>query len=255
VIREKDMKIFLHASRITHPPSLCFGATGHVRAFTLIEMILAIGVAAIVLVAVNAVLFTALHLREVTSDVVDSATPLDATVTFIRRDLQCCVTPTNGTSKILSGNFKAGTINSPGVAEPVAVEMCTATGALNASTPWADIQRVTYELKNSTDASGRRDLYRSVTRNLLATSASPDVQDQLMLSGVESVKFSGYDGSRWQETWDTSDANTINTNLPLAVKVEIQMAGDNKNITEPIQLIVPMDAVARTNMVFASTGN
>ena len=32
-------------------------------AFTLVEMILAIGVAALVLVAVNAVLFTALHLR------------------------------------------------------------------------------------------------------------------------------------------------------------------------------------------------
>ncbi len=221
--------------------------------FTLIEMILAIGVAAIVLVAVNAVLFTALHLREVTSNVVDAATPLDATVTFIRRDLQCCVTPTNGTSKILSGNFKAGTINSPGVTEPVAVEMCTATGALNATTPWGDIQRVTYELKNSTDASGRRDLYRSITRNLLAISATPDVQDQLMLSGVESVKFSCYDGSRWQDTWDTSDANTINTNLPLAVKVEIQMAGDKKNITEPIQLIVPIDAVARTNMVLSGT--
>lgn len=74
-----------------------------------------------------------------------------------------------------------------------------------------------------------------------------------MLSGVESVKFSCYDGSRWQDTWDTSDANTINTNLPLAVKVEIQMAGDNKNLTEPIQLIVPIDAVARTNMVLSGT--
>jgi type II secretion system protein J len=223
--------------------------------FTLIEMILAIGVAAIVLVAVNAVLFTALRLREATNNVVEAATPLDATVTFLRRDLQCLVTPTNGTSKILSGAFKAGLINSPGVAEPVAVEMCTATGALNATTPWGDIQRVTYELKNAPDASGRRDLYRSVTRNLLATSATTEVQDQLMLSGVESVKFSGYDGSRWQETWDTSAANTVNTNLPLAVKVEILMQGDNRNVTDPIQLIVPIDAVARTNMVLNTTGS
>ena len=221
--------------------------------FTLIKMILAIGVAAIVLVAINAVLFTALRLREVTAGVVDAATPLDQTVTFMRRDLQCLVTPTNGTSKILSGSFKAGTVNSPGISEPVAVEMFTATGALNATTPWADIQRVTYELKNSSDPSGRRDLYRSVTRNLLATSATPDVEDQLMLSGVESVKFSGYDGSRWQETWDTSDANTVNTNLPLAVRVEIFMTGESKNVTDPIQLVVPIDAVARTNMVLSGS--
>ena len=78
------------------------------RAFTLIEMILAIGVAAIVLIAVNAVLFTALHLREATADMVDAATPVDQAVTFLRRDLQCVVTPTNGTSKVLSGDFRVG---------------------------------------------------------------------------------------------------------------------------------------------------
>ena len=192
--------------------------TNNEKAFTLVEMILAIGVAAIVLVAVNAVLFTALHLREVTTDVVDASTPVDQTFTFLRRDLQCVVTPTNGTSKFLSGSFKVGTVNSAGIAEPVAAEMFTATGALSASAPWADIQRVTYELKNSTAVSGQRDLYRSVTRNLLSIS-TPDVTDQLMLSGVERVKFSGYDGSRWNDTWDTSDVTSLNTNLPLAVRV------------------------------------
>lgn len=227
-----------------------------IRAFTLVEMILAIGVSAIVLVAVNAVLFTALHLREVTVGVVDAATPLDQTMTFLRRDLECVVTPTNGTSKVLSGSFKAGTVASPGVSDPVAVEMCTATGALAASAPWADIQRVTYGLKNSTDTSGQRDLYRTVTRNLLSSSATPDVQEQLMLSGVENVKVTCYDGSRWQEAWDTSDVNSVNTNLPLAVKVEILMAGQSKNLTDPIELVIPIDSVARTNMVLVSaTGN
>jgi type II secretion system protein J len=218
--------------------------------FTLVEMILAIGVAAIVLAAVNAVLFTALHLREVTTDVVDAATPLDQTVTFLRRDLECCVTPTNGTSKVLSGAFRAGNgLSSAGVSDPVAVEMFTATGALSESVPWADIQRVTYEVKNSTDISGRRDLYRSVLRNLLPT-GTPEVDEQLMLPGVESVKFSCYDGAQWQDAWDTSDATSVNTNLPLAVRVQIQMAGGNAN--EPIQLVVPIDAVARTNRVITT---
>lgn len=223
--------------------------TNNEKAFTLVEMILAIGVAAIVLVVVNAVLFTALHLREVTTSAVDAATPLDQAMTFLRRDLQCVVTPTNGTSKFLSGSFKAGTVNSAGIAEPVAVEMFTADGALSANAPWADIQRVTYELKNSTDFPGRRDLYRSVTRNLLATS-TPEVEDQLMLGGVESVKFSCYDGSQWQAAWDTSDTTSLNTNLPLAVRVDIQMAGGNAN--EPIELVVPIDSVSRTNMVLTS---
>ena len=213
-------------------------------------MILAIGVAALVLVAVNAVLFTALHLREVTTDVVDAATPVDQAFTFLRRDLQCVVTPTNGTSKFLSGTFKVGTVSSAGASEPVAAEIYTATGALSASAPWADIQRVTYELKNSTAVSGQRDLYRSVTRNLLSV-ATPEISDQLMLSGVESVKFSCYDGSRWLDAWDTSDVTSVNTNLPLAVRVEIHMAGSDKTL-EPIRLVVPIDSVARTNMVLSS---
>ena len=220
--------------------------------FTLVEMILAIGVTAIVLVAVNAVLFTALHLREVTTSMVDAATPVDQTFTYLRRDLQCVVTPTNGTSKVLSGSFRLGNgISSAGVSDPVAAEIFTATGALSASLPWADIQRVTYELKNSTTVSGQRDLYRSVTRNLLSVN-TPDVADQLMLSGVESVKFSGYDGAQWVEVWDTSDPSSIYTNLPLAVKVEIKLAGDSNAKLEPIQLVVPIDAVARTNMVLSS---
>jgi type II secretion system protein J len=222
------------------------------NAFTLIEMILAIGVAAIVLIAVNAVLFTSLRLRDDTADMVDTATPVDAAVTFLKRDLQCAVTPTNGTTKVLSGDFRAGNnLTSTGVSDPVAVEMFTASGALSGSQPWGDIQRVTYELKNSAGASASgRDLYRSVTRNLLALNA-PEVTEQLMLSGVTSVKFSCYDGTQWNDTWDTTDPTAVNTNLPLAVRVDIQMAG-NPN-AQPVEIVVPIDALGRTNMVLTSS--
>lgn len=226
--------------------------TNNRNAFTLIEMILAVGVAAIVLITANAILFTALHLRNNTEDMVDAAAPVDSAVTFIRRDLQCCVTPTNGTSKVLSGGFRAGNgITSDGSSDPVMVEMYTATGALSGTAPWGDIQRVTYELKNPADAGvPGKDLYRSITRNLLATS-TPEVEDQLMLSGVDDIKFSCYDGALWQPAWDTTSSSSVNTNLPLAVKVEIQMAG-NPNM-EPVEIVVPLDCVVRTNMVFAST--
>jgi type II secretion system protein J len=227
--------------------------TSRQNAFTLVEMILAIGVAAVVLIAVNAVLFTSLHLREVTTDAVDNATPLDQAVAILRRDLQCVMTPTNGTSKFLSGGFRTGTVSSVGIDVPVAAELFTATGALSQNAPWGDIQRVTYELKNPASASGPgRDLYRSVTRNLL-TIASPDVADQLMLTGVENVKFSCYDGAIWQEEWDTTSPTSVNTNLPVAVRVEIQMAGQNSATTEPIKIVVPIDSVTRTNIVLASS--
>jgi type II secretion system protein J len=225
--------------------------TNQLNAFTLIEMILAIGIAAIVLIAVNTVFFAALRLRNATADTVDAASPVDSAVTFIKRDLQCAMTPTNGTSKIMSGGFRAGAgLTSEGVSDPVMVEMFTASGALSASTPWGDIQRVTYELKNPPAGSAAgRDLYRSVTRNLLAVS-NPDVTDQLMLSGVASLKFSCYDGAQWDDAWDTTSPTAINTNLPAAVRVDIQMAGHAD--WGPIEIVVPLDAQSRTNAVLAT---
>jgi type II secretory pathway component PulJ len=218
-------------------------------AFTLIEMILAMGVAALVLTVAGSVLFAALHLRDATQAAVDSATPVDQALAVMRRDLECAVTPTNGTSKVLSGDFRVGTLTSPGIRQPVAVEMYTATGALRDSAPWGDIQKVTYELRDPTDRNEPgKDLFRSVTRNLMATTAVPDVEDQWMLGGVQSVEFSCFDGSQWSGTWDTSGLTSVNTNLPTAVRVRIQLAGYNPAVTPPIEMLVPIDSQSRTNL-------
>jgi hypothetical protein len=93
---------------------------------------------------------------------------------------------------------------------------------------------------------GSRDLYRSITRNLLTT-GTPDVEDQLLLSGVADLHFSCYDGSQWQDTWDTSDTSGVSTNLPLAVRVRIQLGGVEKLSPNPIEVLVPIDSQSRTN--------
>jgi type II secretion system protein J len=224
------------------------------HAFTLIEMVLAIGVSAMVLIAVNTALFASLRLRDATANAVDAATPVDQALSFIRRDLQGIVTPTNGTTKVLSGGLRAGNVNSVGVAEPVAIEMFTTTGTLSANTPWADIQRVTYELKQSNDRNAvGRDLYRSVVRNLLSIT-TPQVEDQFMLSGVQDIRFYGYDGQQWQDVWDTTGMTaTIYTNLPSAVRVDIQMAGNNAANSQPIELVVPIDVQSVTNAILTTT--
>ncbi len=223
-----------------------------ISAFTLIEMILAIGVAAIVLITVCTVFFAALHLRDATQDLVDSETPVDQATATMQRDLECVVTPTNGTTKVLSGDFRIGNISSAGIGEPVSIEMFTATGEVTESKPWGKIQRVTYELRDPANpTSPGKDLIRTVTRNLLPV-ATPDIEDQWMMGGVQSITFSGYDGTQWWTSWDTTGVTSLNTNLPTAVKVDIQFAG-NDNIA-PIELVVPIDSVSRTNRAAASSG-
>ncbi len=217
------------------------------RGFTLIEMILAIGIAALVLIIISSVFFAALRLRSATQDYVDAATPVGQTLAMIKRDLACVVTPTNGTTKVMSGDFRVGNIVSSGNGQPAAIEMFTTTGEVGDQQPWGDIQRVTYGLRDPAvhNATGK-DLIRSVTRNLLSSTPATTTDDQWMMSGVQSITISCYDGAQWWNTWDTTGLTSANTNLPVAVRVDIQPVGNQK---APIEMIVPIDSQIRTNAV------
>jgi type II secretion system protein J len=226
----------------------CLRAPNECDAFTLIELILAVGVAAIVLIAINAVFFSALHLREATTDAVNEATPIEHAFDTMRRDLQCAVPPVpNG---ILTGDFKAGDVTSYGVADTVNLEIFSATGALSSdpASPWGDIQRVTYGLQSPVPPNGTsKDLIRTVTRNLLSDS-TPDVDEQWILGGVESLQVQCFDGAQWYDQWDTTQTSSINTNLPTAVRVTIQMAAKGNNTRpQPLVMLVPIDSQSRTN--------
>ena len=219
-----------------------------VRAFTMIELILAIGVTAIVLVAINSVFFASLHLRDVTIQAVEAATPLDAALTILRRDIGCAVPP--GSNSVMVGDFKSGDVTSIGVPDLVNLELYTVTGALNSdpTIPWADVQRVTYGLKSPIPATGSgKDLIRTVTRNLLSET-TPEVEEQWMLGNVQNLRFQCYDGVQWADQWDTSlTSATGTTNLPIAVRVLIQMASAKGVALSPVEIVVPIDSQSRTN--------
>ena len=208
------------------------------------ELILTIAVTAIVMVAITGVFFSAVRLRESTTAAVDASLPIQHTLATMRRDLENAVpTTTNG---VLSGDFKVGGVASLGIGQPVDIELYTTTGSMREDQPWGDIQRVTYELRRPADnRMPGKDLIRSVTRNLLAD-VTPQPQDQWMMGGVDSLTFSCYDGSGWYDTWDS----TVTTNIPTAVRVEIYLAANNggRSDEQPIQMVVPIDCQAPTNM-------
>jgi len=211
------------------------------RGFTLIEAMLAIGIMSVVLVAVNAVFFSALRLRDRASAAVDRALPVQQAAEIIRRDLRCAMPP----GGLMAGDFKVGNVNSANQGLPVAIEIYTATGALRADQPWGDVQLVTYALRPpaTRSDSGGNDLIRSVTRNLLCT-ATPDVEDQCLLSDLQDIRFACYDGAQWLDFWDTTSGNT---NLPLAVRVTLRPM--NVPLSEAIELVVPIVSQSRTNQL------
>ncbi|HVM62785.1 MAG TPA: type II secretion system protein GspJ [Verrucomicrobiae bacterium] len=214
--------------------------------FTLVEVMLAMAVCAIALAAINGMFFGALRLRATTLRAVDESQPAQLALTILQRDLASAMPPT--TNGYLSGDFRVGDITSAGLNQNVSIEMYTTTGALHDDQPWGDVQRVTYELRRPTNGDQGQDLVRSVTRDVLAT-ITPVPADQWMLGRVQNLTFDCYDGTQWRNTWDTT---TGDTNLPVAVRVTIQLAGespDDPRAREPIVLLVPIDSEARTNQV------
>jgi type II secretion system protein J len=222
----------------------------HIRrgGFTLVEVMLAMAVCAVVLAAINGVFFGALRLRETTNRVVDESQPAQLALGTMRSDLQSAVSPT--TNGVMTGDFRVGDITSAGLNQNVSIEMYTTTGALHENEPWGEVQRVTYGLRPPAGGAGAQgqDLVRSVTRNLLAT-ITPVPEDQWVMGHVQNLTFDCYDGTQWRNTWDTTLSDT---NLPIAVRVTIQLAGEDPSdprAREPIVLLVPVDSESRTNQV------
>ena len=223
--------------------------------FTLIEAILALAISAIVLAAIGGVFAGALRLRDRTADAVDAALPLTQTFEVLRRDLQGTVGPSN----VLAGDFKCGAQDMGenmdlGSSGGPGIDFFTTTGVVNDDEPWGDIQEVYYQLAPSTDRAGSgHDLVRYVNRNLLTTgTAAPDKQS--LMSNVQTVEFDCFDGSQWRNNWDTSQGDT---NLPVAVRVSIQLTAPDGGVLEPVQMIVPLVTLSRMNtnaVTTATTG-
>ncbi len=225
------------------------------KGFTLIEMLLALAICAIVLVAVNGVFATAVRLRDKTSDAVEEALPVNRALNTLCRDLKGTVGP----GGYLAGDFKCGvqatgaTMGLSGEAGSAGLDFYTATGTITDKDPWGDVQEVFYELKAPSDRNQTgMDLVRCVNRNLLATTMqTPDIQ--WLMGNIQTLEFDCYDGTQWRNTWDTS---TGDTNLPVAVRVRIQLAaraGQESGTAQPIEMLVPLVSQSRTNSTAGGT--
>jgi type II secretion system protein J len=219
------------------------------KGFTLIEMLLAMAICAIVLVAINGVFATALRLRDKTSEAVEDSLPVNRGFDTLARDLKGAVGP-GGT---FQGDFRCGaqamgaTMGLSGEAGNAGLDFFTTTGVFDDNTPWGDIQEVFYELKAPSDRSqAGMDLVRCVNHNVLATTTqTPEIQ--YLMSHVQTLQFDCYDGLQWRNNWDTSAGDT---NLPVAVRVSIQLtpkSGQGVANEPPLQLLVPLISQTRTN--------
>jgi prepilin-type N-terminal cleavage/methylation domain-containing protein len=124
--------------------------TSAARAFTLMEMMLSLAIFAIVLAAINAVLFGGIRLRERTTALVQDALPMDNAVAVLKRDLAAILPPNTNNPDALIGAMSSDT-TAPGMNQPVALEIFTASGVISDDKPWGDVQKIDYSLQTPTN--------------------------------------------------------------------------------------------------------
>src|SRR5437660_7998450 len=153
--------------------------------FTLLEVLIAVMVFAIVLAAASSVFYGALHLRNGIMESLEQALPAQHALSVIQRDL-ANLAVAGGT---LSGVFQTASITN-GVGGQSSPDFYTTTGFVDQTSPWAEIQRVSYVLMDPTDRDVvGKDLVRTVARNLLPPTADQQPAQQWLMGGVQGVTF------------------------------------------------------------------
>jgi type II secretion system protein J len=229
------------------------------RAFTLLEVLLALLILAMILGVVHAIFHGALKLRNQADLAFEQSIPVQHTVSVMKRDFANLAVP-GGT---LSGTFQTTlttggsttSLSHPG--QQVGPVIYTASGTLSDSDNWSEMRKVTYYLMPSTNTGTGQDLVRSVIRNLLPVTQD-DYADQRLLTGVDNVIFEYYDGSQWTTTWDstaTSSATGATNLLPAGVRVQIALAAEAGRLApEPIEFVVPIAVQVSTNATSTTGG-
>lgn len=218
------------------------------RGFTLLELLIATAVGAVVLVVIQTTFFGALRLHTTTHARIDEDAVLQRTLGIIRRDFAGLMLP-GGTfsGQLQTENFSG--MNTGSYGERVSPDLFTNSGRIDGWNPFSEVQMVAYYLAPATSGTQGKDLVRVVTRNLLPVQDT-EPEQQVLLSGVESATVSFFDGSGWTNTWDSEATST----LPSAVRLSLVMAtGDKTRGDEaPVDLVVPILVTTTASQTLAA---
>jgi len=212
------------------------------RGFTLLEVLLALSIAAILLAAVVAALFGAIRLRRTAEQMQQRSTPELALRAAIRADLANAVVPAG----VLHGPLLIESSGDDTTARD-RLELYTTAGALSDEKPWPDVRRVEYLLdeESAGDDSEGLPFVRRETFNLLSDVEDETVRrDTVLIADATALSIECLDGETWVETWDSTVVDNAN---PTLVRLSITTAAG-------ATLVVQQALIAEPRPVPASAG-
>ena len=205
------------------------------RGFTLIEMMLAIGVLAMILAMLASSFSTIAHSKVHAEGRLMVDREGRSLLWQITRELRNVVqTPYAASNVALFGNGRMGN------GAPIdTITMSTFSGGhRKAITSMVPETIVTYNLLPNPDQQGWYLLQRSQVSGLLTGGSSP--QSTVLANNVLSMHIRYFDGQKWGESWDSS-SQPKGRQLPEAAAVQIRMAAPGGQVMDfATQVTLPM---------------
>lgn len=207
------------------------------RGFTLMELLLAVAIFAIIAAALFTVFMGALRLRNRAAERAEERAPLRQAERIIRQDLRNMAAPAG-----LVAAEMVGETEEEGETRNDSLEFCATDGAVTDGAPWGEIQRVAYFLSEPEEGTDGYRLVRTATRNLLP-SIEEDPEEEPLLEGVSGLEFAYYDGEDWQESWDST---TTENELPKIVSMRVDFLGeDDDSAPPPLEIMCELTVAPR----------
>ena len=192
--------------------------------FTLLEMMLAMAMIAVLAGSLYASLRIGFRAREHAEAALRPVRAADIALDLLGRDLQC-IPPPRG---ILAGAFTGQDTRDTASGRDTD-SLTFFTRAMSTADAAPGIIGVQYALIAAGDG-GDPSLVRSVTVNLLAPE-QPAPLEEVVCRHATSFNVRYFDGTAWLDTWDsTAHGDT----LPLSVEIIIEIASPAANRSEPV---------------------
>ena len=181
----------------------------------MLELLVALALMALVAGSLYGSLYVGFKAHHSATTAVEPARIAALALELLKQDLDAALPPTG----VLAGAF-TGTAGS-GAGDSSSLSFFSCANFPGPEETASDIRQVELSVETPADET-QPVLMRRVTTNLLAANA-PAVREQVLCRRVRSFSVRYYDGSVWQDTWDSSGQGDI---LPFAVEVALEFALD-----------------------------
>lgn len=181
------------------------------RGFTLLEMLVAIAMVAIITASLYSALYVGFRAQRSATRAVEPARAATLTLQLLEQDIEGAMSPTG----ILAGQF-LGT-DAQGLDGADGLSFYSSANVPSDGESGADTRHVEFVVAAALD-DAQPALLRRVTSNLLPSNA-PLIREQVLCRNVKAFNLRYYDGTQWLDSWDSTAQGDL---LPLGVEVQIE---------------------------------